>query len=64
MLTKGLSKDLINKFNIINEAKKISSEIFQNFLVFISAGKYLKYFKALLGLIRRNPMECQKIKKY
>ena len=48
--TKGLPKDLINKFNILNEAKKISSEIFQNVLVFILAGKYLKYFKALLVL--------------
>ena len=38
--TKGLSKDLINKFNILNGAKYFSSEIFQNYLVFILAKKH------------------------
>ena len=33
--TKGLTKDLINKFSILNGAKYFSSEIFQNYLVFI-----------------------------
>ena len=28
--TKGLTKDLIDKFSILNEAKYFSSEIFQN----------------------------------
>ena len=42
--TKGLSKDLINKFNILDGAKYFSSEIFQNYLVFIPAKKYIKYF--------------------
>ena len=37
-------KDLINKFSILNEAKYFSSGIFQNYLVFISAKKYIKYF--------------------
>ena len=30
MLTKGLTKDLINKFSILNTAKYFSSGIFQN----------------------------------
>ena len=38
--TKGLRKDLINKFSILKEAKYFSSEIFQNYLVFIPANKY------------------------
>ena len=29
------TKDLINKYNILNEAKYFSSGIFQNYLVFI-----------------------------
>ena len=32
--TKGLSKDLIYKFSILNGAKYSSSGIFQNYLVF------------------------------
>ena len=35
--TKGLTKDLINKFSIFNGAKYFSSGIFQNYLVFILA---------------------------
>ena len=42
--TKELTKDLINNFSILNGAKYISSEIFQNYLVFIPANKYIKYF--------------------
>ena len=42
--TKGLTKDLINKFSILNGAKYFSSGIFQNYLVFIPAKKYIKYF--------------------
>ena len=33
-----------NKFSILNEAKYFSSGIFQNYLVFISAERYIKYF--------------------
>ena len=40
----GLTKDLINKFSILNGAKYFSSGIFQNYLVFIPAKKYIKYF--------------------
>ena len=42
--TTGLTKDLINKLSILNGAKYFSSGIFQNYLVFIPAKKYIKYF--------------------
>ena len=42
--SKKLTKDLINKFSILNGAKYLSSGIFQNYLVFIPARKYIKYF--------------------
>ena len=42
--TKGLTKDLLHKFSILNEAKYFPSGIFQNYLVFIPAKKYIKYF--------------------
>ena len=35
---------MINKFSILNGAKYFSSGIFQNYLVFIPAKKYIKYF--------------------
>ena len=41
---KGLTKDLINKFNILNGAKYISLGIIQNYLAFALAKKYIKYF--------------------
>ena len=44
ILTKGLTKDLINKFSILNGAKYFSLGIFQNYLLFIPAKKYIKYF--------------------
>ena len=34
---------MINKFGILNRAKYFSSGIFQNYLVFIPAKKYIKY---------------------
>ena len=40
----GLTIDLIQKFNILNGAKYFSSGILQNYLVFISSKKYIKYF--------------------
>ena len=58
--TNELTKDLINKFSILNGAKYFSSRIFKNYLVFTPAKKYIKYLVALLGLIRGNLMECQK----
>ena len=42
--TKVLTKELINKLSILNEAKYFSSAIFQNYLVFIPDKKYIKYF--------------------
>ena len=45
MSTKGLPKHLINKFSIFNGAKYFSSGIFQNYLVFIPAKKYIKIFQ-------------------
>ena len=44
-INKGLTKDLINKFSILNGAKRFSLEIFQNYLVFIPAKKHIKYFR-------------------
>ena len=35
---------MINKFGILNATKCFCSEIFQNFLVFIPAKNYIKYF--------------------
>ena len=42
--TKGFTKDLINKFSILNGAKYFSLKIFQNYLAFIPTKKYIKYF--------------------
>ena len=41
--TKGLTKDLTNKFSFLIAAKYFSSGTFQNYVVFISAKKYIKY---------------------
>ena len=43
-LAKGLTKDLINMFSILHEAKYFSLGIFQNYLVFIPTKKCIKYF--------------------
>ena len=40
----GLTKDLINKFSILNGANYFTSEIFQNYLLFILAKKYIRSF--------------------
>ena len=58
--TKGLTKDLINEFNILNGTKYFSSGIFQNYLVFIPAKSTLNILVAVLEFVRRNLMECQK----
>ena len=39
-----IDKFLIDKFSILNGAKYSSSRMFQNYLVFILADKYIKYF--------------------
>ena len=43
--TRGLTKDLISKFSILNGAKYFSSGIFQIYLVIISAKKYIIFFR-------------------
>ena len=44
---KGLTKDLINKFSILNGAKHFSLGISQNYLVFIPAKKYNIHFSEI-----------------
>ena len=44
ILTKRLTKDLINKFSILNGAKYFSLGILQNYLIFIPAKNNIKYF--------------------
>ena len=58
--TKGLTKDLINKFSILNGAKYFSLELFQNYLAFIPDNKYINILMALIKFICGNLMECQK----
>ena len=41
--TKELTKDLINKFSILNGAKYFFSEIFENYLVFIQASQIFQW---------------------
>ena len=41
MSTKGLTKDLIDKFSITIAAKYFSLAVFQNYLVFMPAIKYI-----------------------
>ena len=38
---------MINEFNIFNGAKYLSSGIFQNYIVFKPAKKYIKYFSGI-----------------
>ena len=49
--TKGLTKDLINKFSILNGTKYFSPGRFQNYLVFIPAKKYSKYSSSSTRII-------------
>ena len=42
--TERLTKDFINKFSFLNGAKQFYPGIFQSYLVFIPAKKYIKYF--------------------
>ena len=43
---KRLTKDLINKCTTLNGAKCFSSGTLQNYLVFVQAKKYVKYFSS------------------
>ena len=58
--TKGLTKDLINTFSILNGAKYFSFRIFQNYLVFIPSKKYIKYFSGTTRIEQWKSNECQK----
>ena len=44
--SKELTKDLINKFSILDAAKYFSLGMFQNYIVFIPAKKHFKYFSS------------------
>ena len=58
--TKELTKDLIDKFSIVNTAKYISLGICQNYLVLLPAKKYINYFSATSQVNHGNLMEYQK----
>ena len=46
-----MTKDLIDKFSILNEVKYFPLGIFQNYLVFIPAKKYIEYFSGTTRII-------------
>ena len=54
---------MINKASILNGAKYFSSGIFQNYLVFIPAKKYIKYFDGAtqIELCKSNGMSEENI---
>ena len=54
---------MINKFSILNGAKYFSSEMFQNYFVFITATKYIKYFSGTIqiDLLKSNRMSEENI---
>ena len=58
--SKGLTTDLRNQFSLLKGVHYFSLVIFQNYLVFIPAKKYINYFSGISGSIRGNLMECQK----
>ena len=43
ILTKKLTKDLINKYKILNGANYFSSGMLQNYLVFVPGNNYFKF---------------------
>ena len=61
--TKGLTKYLITKFSILNRAKYFSLGIFQNYLIFMPAKKYIKYFSGTTRIQswKSNGMSEEKI---
>ena len=59
--TKALTKDLINKFGILNVAKYFSLGIFPNYLVFIPAKKYIKYFSDTIWIESLKSTEISEI---
>ena len=57
--TKVLAKDLINRYSILNDAKYFSWGVLHNYLVFVSANKYLKILGAPLRFIHCNLKDSQ-----
>ena len=54
---------MIDKFSILNGAKYFSLGIFQNYIVFLPAKKYIKYFSGttLIELWKYNGMSEESI---
>ena len=61
---KRLTKRLIIKFSILDGAKYFSSGIFQNYLAFMPAKKYFRYFSGTtqLELLKSNKITEGSIK--
>ena len=59
-----MTKDLINKFSIPKRAKLSSSGIFQKYLVFIPAKKYMKFLSGtiLINSWKSNGMSEENMK--
>ena len=60
--TQGLTKDLISKFSVLNGTDYFSSGIFQNYLVFISVKKYIKFFSSITRIDSRKSNEISEEK--
>ena len=58
--TKGLTKDMVNKYRILNGAKYFSSGVLQNYIVFISASKSIELFIGSQPIINGNLKEYLK----
>ena len=52
--TKRLTKYLVDKFSILNEGKYFPLGMFQNYLVFIQANKYIKCFHGTTQIYSRK----------
>ena len=65
ILKKELTKYLTNKFGILNGSTYSPSGIFQNYLVFIPAKKYIKYFSGTtwIDLWKSNGLSEENIEK-
>ena len=61
---KGAKKDLTNKYSIFNGAKYFSSGVLQNYLVFISFNKYIKFLNKTqkISLRKSKGMSKESIK--
>ena len=52
--TKGLIKDLINGYKILNGARYFSSGVLQNYLIFLSNKKYFRLFTNTSQVLSRK----------